>query len=341
VIEKKVDDDETTIYRLLEEHTKGAVDRHLYKGGKAKLGKEVPLSAVDEFANYPAHEDTGLDRPTLIPWENVPGGESDLFGLGPIFDSINEAESLMLDRGRKAIPRTFVDRSLADDRGQLKIDGYILTGGARMALPLGQSPLQTIETVQPHLYSQEHVYWIDHLTQLLVTCAGYSPLTWGLQGQTANVTRAVSGYAMKLSQLRTLLTRSAKEHMAIQALGWAFATALALQEGGYNVADYRPSIQLGDGLPDDGLDGAQEALWLRQGAAASTETLVKTIHKTWTPEEVEAEVEAIMQEGMFPPGSGQAQGIGHLPKSIQDLLAGAPDLAADGEDTGNVGVTNL
>ena len=315
-------DDDKIVYRLLESHSKGLVTRQLYRGTRTELGDKKPLATLDEFADLDDEWETHLNAPTLIPWENVPGAESDLFGLGPVFDVINEAESLLLDRGRKATPRVFVDRSLADESGRLEIDGYMLTGSARLRPQLGATPGELIHTVQPDFASEEHIKWNDHLTQLMVTVAGYAPLTWGIQGNTATIQRAVSGYAMKLAQLRTLLNRSGKEHMALQAMGWGFATAIAMSEGIEDVSSCLPEIELGDGLPPDPLDGAQEVLWLRQAMAASTGTLVETVHPTWTPDQVDDEVQAIEEMGQFPQGGAQSQGVGPLGSAVKGLLRG-------------------
>jgi hypothetical protein len=333
IIERKPDHTKDDVYRLLEEHTKGLVERHLYKGVRSELGKEVPLTKVPEFADLEPVWETGLDTPTLIPWENVPGAESDLFGLGPLFDDINEAETLMLDRGRKSVPRLFVDKSLIDDTGRHQLDAAIITGGSRMRAPMGSGNSDLINTVDIKLQFKEHTDWTNHLAQLMVTCAGYAPTTWGIQGETASVQRAVSGYAMKLAQLRTLLTRSGKEHMALQALGWGTAIAMSIIRGESEVAGQLPDIELGDGLPSDPLDGAQEVLYLRQAAAASTQTLVETVHPTWGPEAVQEEVDAILEAGMFPPGAGQGQGVGQLGKHVVDILRGKGSTpAGDGID---------
>ena len=125
---------------------------------------------------------------------------------------------------------------------------------------------------------------------------------------------------MKLAQLRTLLNRAAKEHMALQALGWAVATAIALQSGTPRVADCLPGIELGDGLPSDPLDGAQEVLFLRQAMAGSTETLVKIVHPTWSPDAINAEVEAIDALMAFPQGAGAGSGIGPMPSHVKGVL---------------------
>lgn len=290
------------VFRLLEEHTPGMVRRRLFRGTEHTLGDPTRLTELEEFASLKDEEPTGLNKPTLVRWQNIPGGESDYFGLGSLFDAMNEAETTLLDRARKAIPRVFVDRSLADETGKLDIDGYILTGGTRLRPTLGKDPGQLINTVEPKFLSDEHIKWNDHLSQLIVSVAGYAPETWGIQGKTANVTRAVSGYAIKLAQLRTLLNRSVKQHMALQALGWAVAIATAWAADENDVSECLPVIELGDGMPDDPLDGAQEALWLRQAVAASTDQLVRSLHPTWDDTRVKIEVDRIFEEKVLAAG---------------------------------------
>ncbi len=333
IITRKPDPSDKIVYRLFEQHTVGVVGRTLYKGTEGELGRQVPLSSVEEFRDLPPEQLTGLDKPTLIPWENVPGFESDLFGLGGVFDSLNEAESLLLGRARKSQPQTFVDRSILDETGKLDLEGYHIVGGSRMRLPIGTNGMESIVTVDPKVELVHHIQYNNHLTQLLVTCAGYAPLTWGIEGQTASIQRAVSGYAMKISQLRTLLNRSQKEHMALEGMGWAVAVALAMADGSSEVAERLPSIQLGDGLPDDALDGAQQVQFLRQGVAASTDTLVKIVHPTWSQTEVDEEVERIEAEGFVGKGAGMAGTP--LPANLQRILdQGDDDPSGDGIDPG-------
>ncbi len=333
IITRKPDPSNAITYRLFEEHTTGLVRRILYKGTEGELGHQVPLSAFAEFADLPPEQPTGLDKPTLVPWENVPGAESDLFGLGPVLDGLNEAESILLGTARKSQPQTFVDRSLLDETGKLDLEGYHVVGGSRMRLPVGTTGMDLIKTVDPKVELLQHIQYVNHITQLLVTVAGYAPLTWGIEGQTASIQRAVSGYAMKLSQLRTLLNRSQKEHMALEGMGWAIATALAMADGSSDVAERLPSIQLGDGLPDDALDGAQQVQFLRQAVAASTDTLVKIVHPTWSQAEVDGEVARIETEGFVGKGTGMA-GL-PIPARLQALLDQVDnDQAGDGIDSG-------
>ncbi len=333
IIARKPTPGDKVTFRLFEEHTTGLVRYYLYEGTDGELGKEVPLSKFPEFAHLPKERETGLDRPTLVPWENVPGAESDLMGLGPLFDGVNEAESLLLSRARKSQPQTFVDRSMLDETGKLDLEGYKIVGGTRMRSPIGTNGMDLIKTVDPKVELTQHISYVNHMTQLMVTVAGYAPLTWGIEGQTASIQRAVSGYAMKLSQLRTLLTRSQKEHMALEAFGWSIATALCLYDGSHVVSERLPSIQLGDGLPDDALDGAQQVLYLRQAVAASTESIVKTVHPTWNQAEVDEEVARIEAEGFVGKGTGMAGTP--LPSKFREILDSlGTDKTGDGIDSG-------
>ena len=334
------------IYRLLEDHRRGEVERRLFKATSGNfLGDQVPLDAVPEFANLLPYYETGLNVATLIPWDNVPGAESDLFGLGSMFDELNEAETWLLDACRKCVPRIFVDRSLIDSGGRAFLKGVIPVGKGSIAPAFGQDPSKLIIVTSPHFDAEQHIKFIAHVLQMIVTTAGFAPMTWGIQGQTANVTRAVSGYAMKLAQLRTLLTRSNKEHMALQALGMALAICMAWHLGVEDPVPLLPVIELGDGLPSDPLDGAQEVLFLAQAAAASTQVLVETVHPTWTPVEVAAEVGRIQEMQAFAANLGATNnGTGTLASGIlRDFInqrRGASSSSTANDDVAGSGIDN-
>ena len=323
-------------YRLFEEHTPGWVRRELYVSDNGNmLGRRVPLNTLPEYANLEDSVATGLDKATLIPWDNIPGAESDLFGLGSMFDELNEAETWLLDAARKGVPRLFVDRSLLDEGGRANgINGIIPIGRGSIAPAFGADPSKMVITSKPEFNASAHILFMAHTFQMIVTMAGYSPLTWGIQGQTANVTREVSGYAMKLAQLRTLLTRSAKEHMALQSLGWALAIALAWDLGESDCQKFLPTIELGDGLPSDPLDGAQEVQFLRQAAAASTPTLVGIIHPTWDDARIQVECDRILEEAISTVMASAGQGVGPLTQRVASIVNSNRGTAGDGTDSG-------
>lgn len=275
------------LYRLLEEHEVGKITRKLFKGRAGYLGSEVSLDTIDEFAEYAEEEDTGLDTSTLVLWRNVPGGYSDMEAITPLLESVDESVSELVNKMRKSQPYIFADRSLADERGRVTDAGVILTGEEANVLPeMGENKSLPIELLQPDFKAEEHIKAIRSLRELALTTAGYSLASWGLDdGGSAD-----SGKALRLRQARTLLTRAGKESMAVDALSRALAVCVAWKLGASAVDDFRPKVELGDGMPDDPLETAQEIAALRGANAISDEQTVRTLHEDWSQEQIDAEV---------------------------------------------------
>jgi hypothetical protein len=125
--------------------------------------------------------------------------------------------------------------------------------------------------------------------------------------------------------------------MALQALGWAVAATTAWQIGEHDVASCLPVIELGDGMPDDPLDGAQEVLWLRQAVAASTETLVRTLHPNWDDTQVANEVDQIVEDKLLTAGPDMPPG-GRPAAQTQKPTTGKRDKKAGSGDEPNTSV---
>jgi hypothetical protein len=299
----EVEPDHTTreIYRMIEEHVPGTITRKVHKGTVNQLGAEIPESQWPEVweGTKPVLE-TGLDYPTMIRWENVPGGHSDITGLDALLDNLDEAESLMLDKGRKSIPKTFADRALADDQGELDLEGIILTGEENMAAAMGDTPVKTVETVQPELQTPEHVEWINHIREMIVTHAGYSRASWGM-GEEG---RTDSGTALALRQARTLLTKAGKDRMAREAIRNAVAVALAWMDGASKIQEYRPEVMLGTGLPEDVSEKANAVTALKAAGLISERQAVRFMHPDWSEDQVDEELTAIEEEKGAPPALG-------------------------------------
>lgn len=287
-------------YRLMEWHGVdpefgGYIRRRLYQGKSFRLGEDVPLDAIPETAGFEEEEWTGLDVPTLIRWDNVPGGYSDVAGVDALLERLDEAESLFVLKGRRSTPLTFADRSLADESGDVDLEGVILTGDSNMDAEFGSSVTRTVEVAQPQLQTDEHKGWIDHLREMILTHTGYSQSSWGI----GELGRSDSGTALKLRQGRTLHTRSGKERMAVEAITNALAAAMAWSDGdGAERAakDYRPLVMLGDGLPFDSMERAQEVATRRTAGVVSLWQAVREQHPDWLEEDVQAEVERIREE---------------------------------------------
>lgn len=289
----------TDVYRLIEEHSAGLVTRSLFKGKDNRLGQPVELDSYEAKSNVPEffglEEDyeTGLDVPTLVRWDNVPGGHSDIAGISTLLDRLDEAESLLVDKGRKSVPVTFADETLiaaaSGPKGTHSFAGVVFSKGGGNLLPEDGASGRLAETVQPDLQSTNHIEWIRHLRETALMMAGYSLASWGLdKGGSSD-----SGKALKLRQARTLLTKAGKDRMAVEAITNALAIALAWREGASEVAPYRPEVKLGDGLPEDRMEDAQELSELSQAGAISVFEMVKRLHPDWEDEDIQKEVDRI------------------------------------------------
>lgn len=314
-----------SVYRLFENHEPGRISRALFKGAKNTLGNEVDLYtrfasetgpyvgrgpedavavneeriyALSDLEGLEREEETGLDKPTLVRWDNVPGGHSDIKGLSVLQDRINEAVSGGVDKERKSRPLTFADPSLADGAGAVDLSGVIFSrsGEANIARAMGEEPKQYAEVVQPEFRQSEQTDWFWFLWEVSVMHAGYSPSSWakGADGGTAE-----SGRALRIKLTKTLTTRSGKERMAKEAIRTALAAALAWADGNGSprkIADFRPEIELGDGLPVDPAEDAAEAVQWRAAEGISTEDVVRMRRPDLDDDAVREEAARIKEE---------------------------------------------
>ncbi len=296
----------TEVYRLVEEHVKGGVTRKLYRGKAHLLGREIDLREVEEFEDVEPETETGLDVPTLIRWDNVSGGRSDIEGQLPILDRINEEYSRGVEKSRKSRPVSFADASLFDDAGRVDLSGIVPIRGGNLARLMGDEPTRMVETVQPDFKSDEVIAWVDFLVDSALLFMGYSKASYGRDhGGSAD-----SGKALRLRQARTLLKKAGKDRMAKEALKNAYAVALAWEAGAGAVRDFRPEIKLGDGLPRDPIEEAQEAVLWESAEAISLEERVRMRRPDWDEEMVAAEVARI--EGARAAAAPRLPNIGDL-----------------------------
>src|SRR5215207_4936068 len=288
------------VWRLLESHSPGLIERVLYKGGADRLGKQHPLTAgPPQFAELKPSSRTGVDKPTLVRWLNVPGGESDLSGLLPLLDALDEAATVGRVKMRASQPITYLRRFETRDLkslGGLPMHNLVAVDDWPGRYLGSERPGVAVEnlmmTVQPGLEAQEHRAYVEHLRELAVTMAGYSLASWGLDREG----RADSGTALKLRQLRTLLTRSGKERMARQAIAEACAIALGMMLGRSDVESLLPHVELADGMPRDGVQDADEVATLRSAKVVSLEEAVRKLHPDWSEERIAEELEKIEGE---------------------------------------------
>lgn len=289
VMTRVADAAQQEVYRLIEEHKAGVIERKLYRGKSFLLGQEVALNTLKEFAQLQNEQQTGMDKPTLVRWDNVSGGRSDIAGQEVILDRINEEFSRGTQKSRRSKPVTFAARELANQAGEVDLDGIILTGAGNMARDLGEDPAKTVETVQPDFKSAEVIAWLNFLIDSALLLMGYSKASYGRdEGGSAD-----SGKALKLRQNRTLLKKAGKDRMASEALRMAYALALCWLARGEKVNDHRPEVLLGDGMPRDELEDAQTAQTWNTAGAISLEETIRMRRPDWDDDAVEEEAQRI------------------------------------------------
>lgn len=301
-----LEDDGETVLRLLERHEPGVILTGLYRGTVDTLGGAVDLQARGETAPLLPVVQTGLKGlacryiPNMRPDRNNRGsnlGRADTDSCESLMDSLDEVytswlRDVRLGRGRILVPEGFLDRSQ---------DGAWSFDSSREAFTVINAPIgsgeaaQQITVQQFAIRAQEHKDTALELVSRIVTAAGFSPQTFGLQVQGA----AESGAALRLRENRTYATIAAKAGYWKAALEDLFEMLLEVDRlhlGGRHTPE-RPNVEMQDGQVSEGLAGlAQTVTLMNQAQAASTETKVRILHPDWTNEAVQSEVDRLMDE---------------------------------------------
>ena len=106
--------------------------------------------------------------------------------------------------------------------------------------------------------------------------------------------RSDSAAAKRADQQMTMNTVTEPARNAERVLSAIFTECARLNPG-----DTRPvMVSVHEGLKENPAESAEVANALRNAEAASTRTLVRTAHPTWSDDQVDAEVEAMRAEGM-------------------------------------------
>lgn len=324
---KVVREEDSQVWRWLERHEPGVIYHGLYQGTRERLGRPVPLEdsetttpfapLVDEDGAIPTGYD-GLDV-VYVPnqasrrWRCQPKlkdfGRSDLDGIEPLMDALDETYSswmrdIRLGKGRIIVPESYL-QSQGPGRGanwnpdQEAFAGVnMLARGDDMALTMSQFAIRV----------QEHRDTAEDLINQILRSAGYSGQTFGLGGDAA-----VTATEVTARERRSMTTRGRKILRWRPALAQLVEAWLAIDQAvfGGAVKPQRPTVEFEDSVQEDPLTLANTADVLRRAQAASTETIVRMVHPEWDKEMVEAETQRILQEqGMAVPDPMQT---GELP----------------------------
>ncbi len=310
-----VEDDNGVVWRHLERHEPGVILHGLYRGGADRLGRRVPLTAhsdtqdledVVRLPNVMSHTLAIRYVPNVRPNRRFRGdtvggylGRSDYAGSEPLMDALDEAYSswqrdIRLAKARGVVPEEWLERP--DGSSSLKFDEdrefFVAMAGAP-----GEQ-VSRPEMFQPAIRFQEHSSTCMHYLERIISAAGYSPQSFGLEIEG----RAESGTALRIRERKSLVTSQRKQRFWKPVIDDVLWMMLVIDREVFRsgVTVYRPSTIIGDSVAESTRELAESVELISRARAASTQTLVAMLHPDWDDNEVKAEVERIRQEqGQF------------------------------------------
>lgn len=296
------------VLRHLERYEPGVILHGLYRGSRSTLGHPVSLQMSPDTEDLEPeiilpeglpHGMAAFYVPNVRPNPAARGsylGRADIGGAEGGLDALDEVWSglmrdVRLGQSRILVPSgTLTPGEAANPRGSgrsFDLDREVFT---EIDVPPESLP-PTV--VQPDIRVEKHLAAAVALTRDIITKAGYSPQTFGLEihGQ------AESGTALRIREGRTHHTLGRKRRYWESALQDACQALLLIDrtEFGGMADPLRPQIV----WPEEGMGLGEMATTvqaLRGAEATSIETRVRLINPDWDDEQVSAEVERVSSE---------------------------------------------
>lgn len=322
-----------TVWRLLERHElddagNGVIVYGLYQGTRDNLGQVHPFDAhpaaawltrrdvVDQLrdGNTLSTLTPGLGAvyaPNILPssmWRNDPLGcnlgRSDLEGIEPKLDALDELYSSWLRDIRLGKGRLVVGESMLRDLGAglgagFDLDTTIFTP-VKTAPSSAGSEKMALEQVQFKIRTDDFTKAIDHFRRIILAAAGYSPSTFGLTDDGS----AMTATEVAARQALSYTTRKRKVLGVKPADEAILAKALAVDAAvfpGAGAKPYRVSVEFPDGIQDDPKAIAETNQLDYNSQSSSIEERVRKRNPDWDDVKVGEEVDRIRDEfGLAP-----------------------------------------
>ena len=363
-----IQDHGKTVVRHLEKHmlTRNEIHHGVYVGTQKDLGRQTALTDFDETRPYAdlvtqgnviSLPDMAQDACTVVYVPNMkpnriwrdlgpqaaPLGRSDFSGLEGMMDSLDEAWSswmrdIRLGKARLMVPHSFLDNIGRGKGAVFEPEREILSPLG--ALASGEASLgQQIVAFTPDIRWEQHKNTCDALLESIITQAGYSGQTLGLQGDIAQTATEVVARERKSLTTRGKKITYWRPGLADILYGLMEVSRVVFHE---NITPVRPDIEFADVVLPDALELAQTVAAMRGAESMSIETAVATAHPDWTPDKVAEEVARIYAEINIDMLSKARVALGGMPtETLEQQLAGIPtaigatDVAAQVEDVAN------
>lgn len=299
------------VWRHLERHERGrdrgAVLHGLYVGRDDKLGSSVPLDRHPETAGLEPvvtlPEGVALDvawMPNVLPnrrHRHIPVGRADTAGTYGMLDALDETWSswmrdIRLGKARIIVPDEFLDRRGRGRGASFDLDREIWSP---LNIDPGSREQAGITLSQFEIRYAEHARTAVELLERIVSTAGYSPATFALIGDTAQIQTATEVAAR---QARTKQTISRKRRYAAGAISTMARAVLAIDReifGRRSTQVVQPTV-VWPSLETDARRTAETVEMLRRAQAASTETLVRLAQPDLDGEALAQEIARVQAE---------------------------------------------
>lgn len=315
--------DGAVVWRHLERHEtdpqgNGWTFHGLYEGTEDNLGRQRELTAHPGTAPLvnvivEDHVTEGITPglnvvyvPNLTPqrrWRRDPNGKalgrSDLDGIEPLMDALDETYSSWMRDIRLGKARVFADRSMLENRAP---------GGNDRAFDLDQEifvPLEglsgsmanqlPIQSEQFQIRVQEHADTAADLVRRIIRAARYSTATFGDDVQDTDITAT----EVKARQAATNTTRDRKVRLEKPALQALIVKMLRTDQAVFNTGGLDPTDLAVDFPPlvQQTTEGnAQTVATLKGAGVLSLQVAVEMAHPDWDATQVDEEVARIQQE---------------------------------------------
>lgn len=304
------------VVRHLERHEKGMILHGVYEGTNDELGRPAALTDYDATRGL-ANEHlvngneiqtgaTGMTAvyvPNMRPnrlWRTNPDaaylGRSDYAGVEPLMDALDMTYSswmrdVDLGKARLIVPQEYLQSNGPGKGASVDLDQEVYEGINSMAAEDGKAEIKEVQFKIRHV---EHAATVTDLKTSIVTSAGYSAQTFGLD----SAGQAVTATEIAAQNRRSLITRDRKSRYWRSELADLYETWLAVDVTVFQsgVTPQRPTIEFADAVSVDPLAQAQTLRELDTARAISTEQKVRTLHPDWDGDDVDAEVARIIAE---------------------------------------------
>jgi A118 family predicted phage portal protein len=301
---KTIEDEDDVVWRLLECHEVGVILNGLYKGTRDTLGIQVGLDAHPATKGMLPRIDTGLQtiavryipnkRPNRV-FRGSALGQSDYAGCEGLFDALDEVwtswiRDIRLGQGRITVPEMWLER---DELGRAKFDVDREIYTSLDVDPISAQGMGAIVN-QFEIRTEEHKIAAMELIDRIVTTAGYSPQSFGLNIEG----RAESGTALNIRERKSMMTKGKKERFFKSAVEDVLEMMLFIDREVFKsgIDPMRPNIDFQDSSSFDLESVSKSVELVNRAQAASIRTRIAMVHPDWTKEQIEQEAKAILAE---------------------------------------------